>query len=116
VDLSEFVKVTLCQIIDGVTAAQAVAKEKGGNINPTNVLYQRDGQWNRDQVGRVVDVQFDVALTSSDGTATSEGIGVFLGTINLGAKGSSEAKSVAQTSVKFMVPLMLPPGQDARPQ
>ena len=112
-DLSEFVKLTLCQIVDGVQAAQEATKSKGANINPKNLVYQRDGQWNRDQGGAVTQVQFDVGLTASEGTGTAGGIGVFLGAVSLGSTGRSDRNSVAQTSVQFSVPIQLPPGDDA---
>ena len=60
------------------------------------------------------DVVFDVGLTSTDKTGSSEGIGVFLGSVNLGKKNDSGAESVAITKVKFTVPLVLPPGSKMR--
>lgn len=56
------------------------------------------------------EVVFDVGLTSTDKSGSTEGIGVFLGSINLGKKNEVGAEHVAITKVKFTVPLVLPPG------
>ncbi|HEY8354391.1 MAG TPA: hypothetical protein VIK69_05175, partial [Methylophilaceae bacterium] len=57
------------------------------------------------------EVVFDVGLTSTDKSGSSEGIGVFLGGISLGRKSDTGAEQVAITKVKFTVPLVLPPGE-----
>jgi hypothetical protein len=56
-------------------------------------------------------VEFDVGLTSTDKSGSSEGIGVFLGSISLGKKNNSDSESVAVTKVKFSVPIVLPAGK-----
>jgi hypothetical protein len=53
---------------------------------------------------------FDVGLTSTDKKGSSEGIGVFLGSLNIGKKNDSGVEQVAISKVKFTVPLILPPG------
>lgn len=62
------------------------------------------------------EVVFDVGLTSTNKSGSSEGIGVFLGSINLGKKNEIGAEHVAITKVKFTVPLVLPPGAQLIPQ
>ena len=57
------------------------------------------------------DVVFDVGLTSTDKSGSSEGIGVFLGSVSLGKKNDVGTEDVAVTKVKFTVPLVLPPGK-----
>lgn len=55
-------------------------------------------------------IEFDVGITSTDKSGSSEGIGVFLGSINLGKKNDATNEHVAITKVKFSVPVVLPPG------
>ncbi len=57
------------------------------------------------------EVVFDVALTTVDKKGTSEGIGVFLGSISLGKKNDAGVEQVALTKVKFTIPLVLPTGE-----
>lgn len=53
-------------------------------------------------------VEFDVALTVTEGTGTKGGIGVFVGAINLGSAGESKNENVSISHVRFRVPLQLP--------
>lgn len=110
-ELRNFVKATLEQIVLGVKEAQVTLAEHGASANPTSAGFTKDGQWNQYNHAMPQDVVFDVALTSTDKTGSSEGIGVFLGSINLGKKNDSGNESVAVTKVKFTVPLILPPGK-----
>lgn len=110
-ELKDFVRMTLEQIVDGVSAAEAAIAERGGNINPSSVQFQQNGTWTTYRHAMPQDVVFDVGLTSTGKTGSSEGIGVFLGSINLGKKNESAVEEVAITKVRFTVPLVLPPGK-----
>ncbi len=110
-ELKEFVKATLEQIVEGAALAQEAITEKGGIVNPSNMSFQKDGSWNNYRHAMPQEVIFDVGLTSTDKSGSSEGIGVFLGSINLGKKNDSGSEQVAITKVKFTVPLVLPPGE-----
>lgn len=109
-ELKDFVRVTLEQIVDGAVQAQAAIGKHGGIVNPSSLAFQRDGNWNNYHHPMPQEVVFDVALTSTDKHGSSEGVGVFLGSINLGKKNTSGVEQVAITKVKFTVPLVLPPG------
>ena len=109
-ELKNFVKATLEQIVLGVGEAQITLAKHGASANPTNAGFTKDGHWNQYNHAMPQDVVFDVALTSTDKSGSSEGIGVFLGSINLGKKNNSGNEAVAVTKVKFTVPLVLPPG------
>jgi len=113
-ELKDFVKATLEQIVEGVVNAQDSIKPHGASINPTSLRYTKDGQNNNFDHAMPQDVVFDVGLTSTDKSGSSEGIGVFLGSINLGKKNNTGSESVAITKVKFTVPLVLPPGKDMK--
>jgi hypothetical protein len=110
-ELRDFVKATLEQIVDGAAEAQKAIREKGGIVNPTSMSFQKDGSWNTYNHAMPQEVVFDVALTATDMRGSSEGIGVFLGSISLGKKNDTGVEQVAVTKVKFSVPLVLPPGQ-----
>lgn len=110
-ELKEFVKATLEQIVEGAALAQQSIKNKGGIINPSNMSFQKDGAWNNYNHAMPQEVVFDVALTSTDKSGSTEGIGVFLGSISLGKKNELGVEQVAVTKVKFTVPLVLPPGE-----
>lgn len=109
-ELKDFIKTTLEQIVEGATLAQISIKNKGGIVNPSNMSFQKDGAWNNYNHAMPQEVVFDVGLTSTDKSGSSEGIGVFLGSISLGKKNDIGTEQVAVTKVKFTVPLVLPPG------
>lgn len=110
-DLQEFVKQTLTQIIEGVTDAQKQVSEKGGEINPhINTSHEQLGKQGFlfSSEGPVQIVKFDVALTVGEGKGTKGGIGVFAGVVGLGSSGESSSENSSVSRVEFSVPLLLP--------
>ena len=110
-DLKEFVSEALVQIISGVKDAQDKAIELGGKVNPritgsSEYASQHGFLRTADDPAQIV--QFDVALTVTEGTGTKGGIGVFAGAINLGSSGQSSNENSSVSRVKFAVPLTLP--------
>jgi hypothetical protein len=110
-DLKEFVTQTLTQIAAGVREAQVPAKALGAEVNPHLMTNWPEaaklGFLNAS--GRFAPiVQFDVALTVSEGTGTKGGIGILAGAINLGSSGQSQNEQSVVSRVKFSVPLALP--------
>ena len=110
-ELKDFVAQTLTQIIAGVKDSQVTAKGLGAEVNPRlNTSYTEAGKQGFLSIGNgyAPVVQFDVALTVTEGTGTKGGIGVFAGVVNLGSSGQSTSESSSVSRVKFSVPLVLP--------
>jgi len=110
-DLKDFVAQTLSQIVQGVAEAKAPVEALGAEVNPL----LRTGQttagnagllWAGSSYAQIV--QFDVALTITEGKGTKGGIGVFAGAVTLGSSGQSQTESSSVSRVKFSVPLSLP--------
>jgi hypothetical protein len=114
VELKHFIKETIENIVDGVVAAQANISEKGADINPRNVQFRENGQWNNHNSGMPHSIEFDVGLTTASETGSVEGVGVFLGSINLGKKNNEGVEQTAVTRIKFSIPLELPSGKDQK--
>jgi hypothetical protein len=110
-ELKDFVKITIEQIVEGAALAQESIKEYGGIVNPTGMNFFKDGQRSIYRHAMPQEIKFDVGLTSTDKSGSTEGIGVFLGSISLGKKNDSAVEQVAVTKVQFTVPLVLPPGE-----
>lgn len=110
-ELKEFVKITLEQIVEGAAAAQESISGNGGIVNPTGMDFIKDGSRSIYRHAMPQEVVFDVGLTSTDKSGTTEGIGVFLGSISLGKKNDAAIEQVAVTKVRFSIPLALPPGE-----
>ena len=75
--VEEFVSETLREIIGGVKEAQAYAKDNGAMVNP-------EAGWRRNNVPHVAvhgylaavkELDFDVAVTSTDSSETQAGAG-----------------------------------------
>lgn len=114
-DLKDFVKNTLVQIVDGVLEAEDELREKGASANPVGGYFDQKQVGGRNWThkdGVTETVNFDVALTNSEKEGTSGGIGVLLGSINLGAKGQTEEVVTSVTRIKFSVQILLPKGKD----
>jgi hypothetical protein len=93
--LQEFVNETLKEVIAGVKEAQAQARDNGAIINPAT----------RGVYPAVKDIDFDVAVTSSDTTETQAGVGVFVAALGVGAKAKSDTSSSCISRAKFSVPI-----------
>ena len=110
-ELREFVAVTLTQIVEGVKEAQTRSKDHGAQVNPSlstsAELAAKHGILIASGSAAQL-VQFDVALTATEGTRTKGGIGVVVGVVALGSTGQSQAENSSVSRVKFSVPLVLP--------
>jgi len=109
-ELQDFVAESLKQIISGVKTAQEYGSGVGAKVNPLinpfsdygpKVLATEDGELAQE-------IKFDVAVTTTKGTSTKGGIGVFVGSVGLGSQGKSDAESSSISRIKFSVPLVLP--------
>jgi hypothetical protein len=111
-ELREFVGESLKQVIDGIVNAQEYAKQKGASINP-NGLYSGDGTrylviTTGEQYPIPQFIEFNIAVTVSEGTEAKAGIGVFTGAIGLGTQAKIEDGNVTISRIKFSVPVLFP--------
>ena len=115
----EFVSETLKEIIAGVKESQKYAESEGACVSPRM-------HWiGEKEMGRCVaetdyanieQIEFDVAVTSTEGSATEAGAGIFVAAIGLGAKGKSDTSSSSISRIKFSIPLGLPMQFVTKPQ
>jgi len=110
-ELKDFVSQTINQIIDGVLASQAYAAQKGAKVNPRLEIDYRN------KVGLKIDfetaqpieeIEFDVAVSASEGTATQGGVSVLVGVFGLGTKGESERNRETVNRIRFSIPVTFP--------
>ena len=95
--LEDFVSETLAEIIKGVANAQGVAIEHKAQVNPYL------GSSSRIQL-----IEFDVEVSTSEQTASGAKLGVFVGPVAAGLKGSSESTTGSVGRIKCKVPLAMP--------
>jgi hypothetical protein len=102
VELKDFIKETITQIVSGVVEAQAAIDCHGAEINPKKVQFKEAGQYNYHNSGKPQMVEFDVGLTSIQKKGSAEGIGVFLGSISLGKKNDEATEYTAVSRIRFL--------------
>lgn len=109
-NVQEFIKTAITEIVAGVAEARASVAEYGASAGSDKVYgYVKDNKVMTDAKGRQVTlVEFDIALAQIEGTDTKGGIGVFLGTVGLGSQGASHGESSTHSRIKFNVPVVLP--------
>ena len=112
-NIQDFVRDTLTEIVEGVIEAQKALVEKNADVNPIGGHFDqaalRGRQWSFEK-GITEIVSFDVALTEESAKGTKGGIGVFLGGVGLGSQGQSEASTSSLSRIQFQIPILLPPG------
>lgn len=110
-ELKEFIKETLVQIAQGVREAQEELKEQGTIINP-ELSHAPSGEKIMVQ-GRpymLQQVDFTVALTLSESGSSKKGISVsFASILAAGGNTNNDSRNEATNTIKFKVPIVLPP-------
>ena len=97
--LQEFVNETLKEIIGGVKDVQEYAKSEGALVNP---------RYSMEYDQHIEKIKFDVAVTSTEGSAKEAGAGILVAAIGLGAKKKSGVSSSSISRIMFSVPVILP--------
>ena len=110
-NLQEFIRTALVEIVAGVADARAEVQKHGASVGSMKLYgYLKEAKviTNEDEQP-VTQVEFDIALADTSGTSTKGGIGVFLGSVGLGSQGASQAETASHSRVKFSVPVSFPP-------
>lgn len=115
VELKEFISQALTDVVQGVLDAQQALGDNGKYINPElstqQGTHERHGKLVSIQGQLVQTVEFDVAVTATEGTGTKGGIGVVAGIFTLGSQGQSSEEISAVSRLRFTVPITLPYGE-----
>ncbi|HUN25391.1 MAG TPA: hypothetical protein VMU67_03715 [Steroidobacteraceae bacterium] len=105
-DLKDFVIETLTQIAEGVAKASENVAAVGGIVNPE--MFGDVKGMRYEGHGEILYVEFTVALSVNEGTATKGGIGVVTGFLAAGSQGQSSEARASTTHITFKVPIVLP--------
>ena len=100
-DLETFIAETLRQIVKGVKEAQHHEDCKGAVINPL-------GPPGHGSQVATEQIDFDVALTVSEGSEKQAKGSIGVAFFGIGGQGSSTTGSSSVSRIKFSVPLILP--------
>jgi hypothetical protein len=110
-ELQEFITKTLKAYIAGVKDAQEYAAEQGAKVNPSS---RKAGELkscrtvDADTGQLLQDVEFDVAVTSSEGSEKKGGIGIIVAYLGMATQAKTDTASSEISRIKFAVPVALP--------
>ncbi|QWF70570.1 hypothetical protein KEF85_14765 [Methylomonas paludis] len=110
--LREFIKETLTQIVDGVRDAQE--PNGGAFIVPAGDgghKYADHPRFSASARLKSTIVDFDVAITAEDSDKVEGSGGIRVLSIQFGAKGEAASKDTTVSRIQFAVPLLLPESQ-----
>jgi hypothetical protein len=109
-ELKNFVSETIKHVIDGVINAQEYATAKGARVNPRLAYMPKQAtqMWELKTEQPVQFIEFDIAVTASEGTKTQGGVSVLVGVFGLASKGQSEESNQKLNRIKFSIPVGLP--------
>jgi hypothetical protein len=107
--LREFIKTVLTEIVDGIRDAQdknggafVVAAGDGGH------KYAEHPRFSGSARLKSTIVDFDVAVTAEDTDKLEGGAGIKVLSIQFGGKGETSIKDMTVSRIQFAIPLLLP--------
>jgi hypothetical protein len=111
-ELKEFIKGVLSDILDAVYESQVYAKEKGAIVAPGK-MYRGIEENQSEYLTNEADIppsniEFSVLLTDKGGDGKGGKIGVSFGSIGVGYKREKETASEHTTQVSFTIPIFYP--------
>ena len=112
-ELKDFVKETLSQIVAGVEAAQTEVRDCGGLVNPAYRPRKKEPSASHfgelDHGQNIFLIDFDVAVTVLEESGTEAKVKLnVVSLLGLGAGGESSNSNSATNKISFKVPLALP--------
>lgn len=103
-DLKEFTKQTLVQIVEGAHEANAYFAEQGGRVR----IDQPAPYGSKGTVPSIIDVDFDVAITATETEGLNGGGGLKVASfISIGGGAESKAENQTVSRVKYTLKLEL---------
>ena len=115
-NLEDFIAQSLSQIAKGIEKANDELSDSKAIVSPKNitgVLKNHPSTYgtlklSNDEWSVVQNIEFDVAVTASQGSEAKAGAGISVGAITLGATGKEDNKNTSVSRMRFSIPMLLP--------
>jgi hypothetical protein len=109
-ELKDFIKATLSEIVAGVTEAQKETNDSGVIINPSELAYDSKGEkyLRPGGIRYVQDIEFNVVVSESGTDGNKEGLSVVSGSHSGGTHSSADVNNSCVSTIKFKIPVALP--------
>ena len=110
IELKDFIAETLTQIIEGVRTSQSLAKDDKtrAEIIPTSLPARADSQIVGASNVYINLIEFDIAVTATEGAKTDSKVGVLVTVIGAAVQGQTDVSSSTVSRIKFTLPVKLP--------
>ena len=107
-DLKEFTKETITQIVSAVREANEQINDFGALI-PTDYFHGSKAISSFKYGEKsIIDIEFDVAVSAVESANVGGGVGIKVASINIGLGANSQNENSTLSRVKFTLPLVLP--------
>ena len=113
-DIKDFIKESLLQIVDGITEANTALEAKGASIPTTGVAGEsvwwtlvKEGKNQHTRHALRVDFDLAVTVTQSDNLKAGGGISI-ASLVNAGTTCEISSQSESVSRIKYTIPLELP--------
>lgn len=109
-ELKDFIRDVIVDIYEGISAAKSVTGKSivpDASFVPESIPYVKNGIGPNSKATMVSNLLFEVSLTDANKDGTSGGIGVLLGSLNIGGKTNSENQQTSLSRIKFNIPIEL---------
>ena len=108
-DLKDFTKQTLIQIVEGTKEANEVIANSGAKIPTHNIANKKNFVYDGPNLHNVIDVEFDVAITTLESEGANGGGSLKVASlINIGGAVDNKIENQTISRIKYSLPLMLP--------
>lgn len=107
-DLKEFTKQTLIQIVEGTSEANEAISGSGAKIPTHNIANKKNYVHDGYSHHNVIDVEFDVAITATESDGINGGASLKVASlINIGGGIENKTENQTISRIKYTLPLVL---------
>ena len=109
-DLKEFTKQTLIQIVEGAASANDELANCDSYIPYTNIGNSKSAySYDENRVARlIVNIDFDVAITATESESANGGASLKVASLlNIGGSGENKTENQTISRIKYTLPLVL---------
>ncbi len=110
--LKDFIKESLSQIINGIAETQKEVLPHNAEISPyipvENIKTSEKKMKPFYTWQHATPVKFDIAVTAEETTGTKGGVGVVAGVFALGSQGKTDNLNSSISRIQFEIPIILP--------
>jgi hypothetical protein len=108
-ELQEFIRSVLVQLVRGVEQAQSELKDSKATINPLGIKAEIALRENK-ETPSFTNVEFEVAVEVKTQGEQSGGVGIQVAVFKVGIDGKKTEAESHVSRLRFAVPVHLPPG------